>query len=255
MVAWVSSARSSRFVNSISTASPRVRISVMMRATAASTSSAVSRLSARSAANSSAKPDARASSLRGIGRLAEAIDPGADLLRPGLERGAIHDHARGDLGDPLDLHQAVRPQRGAGLYEIDDAPAEAELRRKLHGTVELDALRLYTAGGKMPAGDLRIFGGDAHPAPARRSLLLRDLLRGRYHEPTVADLEIERRIDLRVLELHQDVVAGDAQMRGAEGDEGRDVEIAHAHDVEPGMVGLEAQLARILVGELALDLD
>ncbi len=127
--------------------------------------------------------------------------------------------------------------------------------RQLHGAVELDALGLHAARREMPARDLRICGGDAHAAPARGLVLLRDLPRRRDHEPAMADLEIERRVDLRVFEFHQHVVAGDAQMRRAESDEGRHVEIAHAHDVEVPVVGLEAQLARVLVIELGLDLD
>src|ERR1700733_4489482 len=44
-------------------------------------------------------------------------------------------------------------------------------------------------------------------------------------------------------------------MRRAESDEGRDVEIAHADDVESRQVGLEPKLARPGIVELALDLD
>ena len=44
-------------------------------------------------------------------------------------------------------------------------------------------------------------------------------------------------------------------MGGAEGNEGRDVERAHANDVELAMVGRETQLTRIGVGEGRLRLD
>jgi len=44
-------------------------------------------------------------------------------------------------------------------------------------------------------------------------------------------------------------------MGGAEGDEGRDVERADADDVEVGMVGGEAQLPRVRIGECRLRLD
>ncbi len=67
------------------------------------------------------------SSLSGdIGRLAEALEPGSDLLRPRLQRGAVDDEARADLGDALDLDEAVGLQRRAGLHEIDDVATEAE---------------------------------------------------------------------------------------------------------------------------------
>src|SRR5437764_12732667 len=136
----------------------------MISATAASTSAAVSRLSASRSANCAAKSAARLESLRGIGRLSETIDPGADLLRPGLERRAVHDEPRGDLGDALDLDEPVRPQGGAGLHEIDDAPAKPQLRRQLHRAVELDALGLHAARREMPARDLRVLGRDPHAA-------------------------------------------------------------------------------------------
>src|SRR5262249_26072725 len=165
-VAGVSSTRSSRAVNSRSAASPLRRTDSTIAATAASTSAAASRFSARSAVNATSNPEAPASSLRGIGGLPETLQPGADLLWPGLQRRAIHDQARGDVGDALDLHQSIRLQGGASLHEIDDAPAETELRRQLHGAVELDALRLHAPRGEMPTGDLRVFGGDAHAAPA-----------------------------------------------------------------------------------------
>src|SRR5215470_8993674 len=136
----------------------------MMATTASSTSAAVSRLSRRRAAKASAKRGARLTSLRGISRLPEAIDPGADFLRPGLQGRAVHDQARGDVGDALDLDETIRPQSGAGLHQIDDAPAKSELRRELHGAVKLDALGLHAACREMPARDLRIFGGDTHAA-------------------------------------------------------------------------------------------
>ena len=110
--------------------------------------------------------------------------------------------------------------------------------------VELDAFGLHAARGEVAARDLGIFGGDADVAPAPRIVAARHLDRLGDREPAIADAEIERRVDLRIVELHQHVVAGDAEMRRAEGDEGRDVEAAHADDVEVGMVGREAQLAR-----------
>ena len=97
---------------------------------------------------------------------------------------------------------------------------------------------------EMAARDLGIFGRDAHMAPARRIVALRILLRRRDDEAAAADIQIERHIDFGIVEFHQHVVAGDAELRRAESDEGRDVEAAHADDVEPGVVGLEAELAR-----------
>src|SRR5262249_20804185 len=155
-------------------------------------------------------------SLRGMRGLAEAVDPAMDLPRPCLERGAVDDEARGDIGDALDLDEAVRAQGLAGLHEIDDATAEAQHRRQLHRAVELDAFGLHAARSEMPARDFRIFGRGADAAPALGIVLPYELLGRGDREAAAADAEVERGIDLGILELHQHVVAGDAQMRRAE---------------------------------------
>ena len=124
----------------------------------------------------------------------------------------------------LDLDQPVGLERRAGRDEIDDAPAQAERRRQLHRAVELDAFRLDAARGEVPAGDLRVLGRDADMAPAAR-IVAADHLGGLGdRQPAVADLEVERRVELGIVELHQHVVADDAELRRAERDEGRDVE-------------------------------
>ncbi len=71
----------------------------------------------------------------------------------------------------------------------------------------------------------------------------------------MAEIEVERRVDFRIIELHQHVVAGHADMRGAEGHEGRDIEIAHPDDVQSRHVGLETELAGFRIVEGSLDLD
>ena len=115
-------------------------------------------------------------------------------------------------------------KRGAGRDQVDDAAAKAERRRQFHRAVQLDAFGLDAARGEMAAGDVGIFGGDADMAPARRVVAAGEIGRLRDGETAAADTEIERRIDLGIVELHQHVVAGDAELRGAEGDEGGDVE-------------------------------
>src|SRR5476649_460548 len=105
-----------------------------MSAAILSTFSSVSRLRPRKAENSSSKPGAEASSLLGgTADLAEAIDPVADPLRLRLEGGAIDDEARGDVGDVLDLDQAVFLERTARIDEVDDAVAQAQRRRQQIG--------------------------------------------------------------------------------------------------------------------------
>src|SRR3974377_86078 len=94
-------------------------------------------------------------------RVAKALDPTADLFRSGLQRRSVDDQPRADLGDLLDLDQAVRLPRATGLKKIDDVAAEAKVRGELDRTVQLDAFRLDAARGKMAAGDLGVFCG--HP--------------------------------------------------------------------------------------------
>src|SRR5262245_48304337 len=115
-----------------------------MSATTRSTFSSVSRLRPRNAENSASKPGAAASSLLGgMGELAEAVDPVADSLRLGLERSAIDDEARGDVGDVLDLDQAVLLQRAPRIDQVDDAMAEAQRGRQLHRPRQLHAFGLH----------------------------------------------------------------------------------------------------------------
>ena len=78
--------------------------------------------------------------------------------------------------------------------------------------------------------DLGIFGRDADVAPAVGIVLAHHLRRLGHRQAALADAEVDRRVDLRIVELQQHVVAGDAELRRAERDEGRDVEAAHADD-------------------------
>src|SRR5471030_1022253 len=219
-----------------------------MSATMRSTFSSVSRLRPRKAENSFSNPGAEASSLSGPSlsgnrQLAEAIDPAADPLGLRLERRAVHDEARGDVGHMLDLDQAVFAQGASAVDEVDDAVAEAERWRQLHRAGELHALGLHAARGEVAARHLGILGGDTHMTPAARIVLARHLDRLGYGQAALADAEIDRRVDLGIVELHQHVVARDAEVRGAKGHESSNVERAHADDVEVGMVGGEAQQA------------
>src|SRR6185503_15972523 len=163
----------------------------MMSATTRSTFSSASRLRPRNAAKSLSKPAAEASSLSGTAHLAEAVDPAADPLRLGLERGAVDDEARGDVGDVLDLDQAVLAQRAAAVDQVDDAMAEAERRRQLHRARELDAFGLHAARGEVTACHLGILGGDAHVAPAAGIVAARHLGRLGDREPALADAEVD----------------------------------------------------------------
>ncbi len=180
---------------------------------------------------------------------AKAFDPRHDLARAGLERGAVDDQPRADLGDRLDLDQPVFGERPPGRNEVDDAVAEAEHRGQLHGPVQFYAFGLDPAAGEMGLRHVRIFGRDADVAPRPRVVGRR--LRGGFgdRDPAASDAEIDRRVDLRKVELHQHVVAGDAELRAAEGDEGGDVERADADQRHAGQVGRELQRAAVFVAK------
>src|SRR5690349_24496670 len=110
--------RSKRAVYSSKAASPRAFTSATMAPAAASTFSSAARLPATRRSKPSAKSGAAASSLSGTGvglhRVAELADPFVDLDRPRLHRRAVDDQARGDVGDLLDLDEAVLLQRTPG---------------------------------------------------------------------------------------------------------------------------------------------
>src|SRR5260221_11655841 len=72
-----------------------------------------------------------AAALAAIDRLAETLDPLADLAGERLEGGAVDHQPRGHLGDVLDLDEVVGLQRGAARDQIDDAAAQAQHRRQL----------------------------------------------------------------------------------------------------------------------------
>src|SRR3546814_13288268 len=71
----------------------------------------------------------------------------------------------------------------------------------------------------------------------------------------MADMQVDGSVDLRMVELHHDVLAGNPEMGCAEGEEGGGVETADPDDVELRIAGRELQLARVLVEERILGLN
>ncbi len=170
-------------------------------------------------------------------RFAKALDPAADFFGAGLQRRAVDDQPGADLGNRLDLDQTVGLEGGAGLYEIDDVMAEPQTRRQLDRAVELDAFRLDPSRRKMPAGNFRVLRRDAHMARSSDVGLPERVRRRRDGEAAMPDIEVERRVDLRIVEFHQHVIAGDAELSGAEGDKGGGIEAAHADQIETRLAG------------------
>ena len=124
---------------------------------------------------------------------------------------------------------------------------QPEARRQFHRPAELHHLRLDAARGVMAAGDVRILRRHAHARPRARVIAAGGGGGLRHRDPAGADAEIERRVDFRIVELHQHVGAADAELGGAERDEGGDIERPHPHDLQPRIVGGEAQAAAVLI--------
>src|SRR3546814_14325980 len=119
---------SKRSVNSISAASPRRRTASTIPATAAWTSSAISRLPSRNRPKAASKPLSPASSLSGIGDLPDAVDPPTDLARAGLQRRPVDDQPARNIGELRDLAEPALLQRAARRHGIADAPRSEERR-------------------------------------------------------------------------------------------------------------------------------
>ncbi len=171
-------------------------------------------------------------------------------MRPravGLERRAVDDQPRRDVEDAAGFHQPVLAQGGAGRDEIDDPPGKPQRGGDLHRAVQLDAFGLDAAALEMAAGEVGIFGRDAQMAGAIDAL--RSLARLGHRQAAMADVEIDRRIEVGVVEFLDHVGTDDAQLRRAMRDEGRHVEGAHAD--QPHVVARrgEGQRAVALVVE------
>ncbi len=67
--------------------------------------------------------------------------------------------------------------------------------------------------------------------------------------PAAADPQVDRRVDLAEIELHQDVIAGDAELGRAERDEGCDVERPHADQRHPGYIGRKLERTTAFVAK------
>src|SRR3546814_14906459 len=124
--------QSKRSVNSISAAAPRRRTASTIPATAASTSSAISRLPSRNRPKAASKPLSPASSLSGIGNLPEAVDPPTDLARAGLQRRPVDDQPARNIGDLPDLAEPVLLHRAARRNESAAAAPDPHTRRPPH---------------------------------------------------------------------------------------------------------------------------
>ena len=162
--------------------------------------------------------------------------------RLGLERGPVHDQPRRHRHDHVGLDQPVAGEGLAGRDQVDDTHAEPERRRQLHRAVELDALGLDALPLEPAAGQVRVLGGDPQVAGVA-GIVCAHVLGFGHRQSAMADAEVDRRVELGIVELLDHVGADDAGLRRAEGDESGDVEGAHADDLQVRFVRCEAQRA------------
>ena len=122
--------------------------------------------------------------------------------------------------------------------------AQPETGRELDRTIELDAFGLDAARGEVAAGDLRVLC--RHPNVARASdIAVLDAVGCRGHrEAAMTDIEVERSVNLGIVEFHQHIIAGDAELSGAEGDESGRIEAADTDQIETGLACAKAKLPR-----------
>ena len=177
-----------------------------------------------------------AARIAGSGIGAEGLDQSGHA-GVGLQRRAVDDQPCGDVEDARGLDQPVLLQRLPAGNEIDDPARQPKLGRYLHRAVELDAFRLNAALFEMAAGEVGIFGRDAQMARSARPF--GRALRFGDGEVAVADIEIDRRVELGIIEFLDHVRPDDADLRRAMGDEGGDVEGAHAD--QPHIVAARAE--------------
>ena len=107
----------------------------------------------------------------------------------------------------------------------------------------------------MTPGDAGIFGGHPNMAPAARIIFGPQRRRLRHRHVATADAQVQGSVDFRILEFHQDIVAGNAHLRRAESHERGDIETAHPDNLQTRNVGGEAQQPRggIVEGRLRFD--
>src|SRR5580704_5603064 len=96
----------------------------------------------------------------------------------------------------------------------------------------------------MTTGDLRVFRGDANMARAADAFSGGAVGGGCDRKMAVPDIKIERRVNLGIVEFHQHIIAGDAELGSAEGDEGGDVKAAHSYQIKSRHARRKAELAR-----------
>src|SRR6516162_9137674 len=96
----------------------------------------------------------------------------------------------------------------------------------------------------MSPRNFRVFGSHPEVADPADILVGHPVRCRRDREMAVADIKVERRVDLGVIELHQHVVPPDTELGGAEGNKGGRIAAAYADQVEVRLAGRKTKLTR-----------
>ena len=127
---------------------------------------------------------------------------------------------------------------------------EAEQRRQLHGTLDLDDVHVHAAAFKERAGHGGIFCGDGAGGISAPEV---GALRGRQREPAAAEAQIQHLIK-RSAVLHDRILADDAHVAHAVLHIGDDVRRLGQHNLQP-VPHRENQAAALVPHSLAIVAD
>ena len=149
--------------------------------------------------------------------------------RVGFERSAIDDQSSRNVDNLGGLDQSIFAQRRARRNQIDDPACKTQRRGKFHCPVQLDAFGLDALRFKMTPRDVGIFG--RNPKMARTIAGPRALFRLGNRQMAMADIEIDGRIKVRIVEFFDHIGAYDSHLRRTMCYECRDIESANANQL------------------------
>ncbi len=177
-----------------------------------------------------------------------AVDAADQLLRDAcpaiVERLARADQHRLALEHRVERPKPVGFQRRAGRHEVADEARDLEPRRQLDRALHLDDLGLDSMLVEKSVEQARVGRGDALARKALRPFIGEPLGRG-DSQAALAEAELGEHLEPGLgraeREFLEHVLADDAELADAVADEGRNVVVAHEHQVGGEVRGPSAQ--------------
>ncbi|MCY1437030.1 hypothetical protein D9M71_531760 [compost metagenome] len=126
-----------------------------------------------------------------------------------LHRSFVDDQPGADGSNEILWLQTVGPQRVTRVDHVDDLVRQADQRRQLHRTVELDDVDLTALLGVVALGNVDELGGDTQAA---LGLDRADLAGG--HQLALGNLQVQRLVQALAAVLHQHIFTGDTEVGG-----------------------------------------